>query len=226
MCRAKEVRRYLKGQCQTSTLSLKFEVKNGHKWACLGHNYVVHCEILKLLSTFVNNHWMVCRAKELRRYLQGQGHTLSSKITNGHKWACPGHNYVVHCEILKSFGIFVHHHWTVCHAKEVRRYLQGQGHPWSSKVKNGHKWSCPGHNYVIHCEILKWLYIDFLNTHWTACHVEEFKSAKVKMAIHDDGIIILKNCHKLASLVLWDSMHNYSVSMQHVGVYVTSVTKV
>jgi len=24
--------------------------------------------------------------------------------------ACPGHNYVVHCQILKSFGTFVHHH--------------------------------------------------------------------------------------------------------------------
>ncbi|KAH3795865.1 hypothetical protein DPMN_149427 [Dreissena polymorpha] len=24
---------------------------------------------------------------------------------------------VVHCQILKSFGTFVHHHWTVCRAK-------------------------------------------------------------------------------------------------------------
>jgi len=24
--------------------------------------------------------------------------------------ACPGHNFVVHCEILKSFGTFVNHH--------------------------------------------------------------------------------------------------------------------
>ena len=30
--------------------------------------------------------------------------------------------------ILKSFGTFVHHHWTLCGAKELRPYLQGQGH--------------------------------------------------------------------------------------------------
>jgi len=77
--------------------------------------------------------------------------------------ACPGHSFVFYCEILKSFGTFVHHHWTVCRAKELRRYFQEQGHNLSLKVKNGHKSACPGHTYVvhseilIHCEILKWL---------------------------------------------------------------------
>ena len=177
-----------------------------------GHNYVVHCEILKLLGTFDNNHWMVCHAitigngaiKEslcrsvclsvclslkfvrtitmsfivgflndlvnlftiMGRCVRRTNYfdiskvqvTLSSKVKNGHKWACPGHNYVVHCEILKSFGTFVHHHWTVCQCERImHQYLQGQGYTLSLKVKKGHKWSCPGHNYVIHCEILKLL---------------------------------------------------------------------
>ena len=122
---------------QRSRSHMSSKVKNSHSWACPGHYYVVHCGILKSIGTFVNHYWTVCCAIKLRRYLQGQGHTLSSKIKNGHKWACPGHNYVVHCEILKSFGTFVHHHWMVCRTKELRRYLQGQGHTFSSKVKNG-----------------------------------------------------------------------------------------
>jgi len=50
------------------------------------------------------------------------------------------------------------------------------------------------------------LYINFVHSHWTTCHAKEFKYSKVKMAINDNGIITLKNCHKLASLVLWDGM--------------------
>ncbi len=94
----------------------------------------------------------MCRTKELRGYLQG----LRSKSHLEFKgemlvWAI---TFVIYCEILKSFGTFVNHHWTVCHAKELRRYLQGQGHTLSSKVKNGHKSACLGHTYVVHCEIL------------------------------------------------------------------------
>ena len=48
---------------------------------------------------------------------------------------CPDHNYVIYRYSLKSFGTFVHHHWTVCGTKELRQYLQGQGHTLSSKVK-------------------------------------------------------------------------------------------
>ena len=70
----------------------------------------------------------MCYAKELRQYPQGQGHTWSSKVKNGHKLACTGHNYGIHCEILKSLGTFVHHHGMVCHAIELRQYLQGHGH--------------------------------------------------------------------------------------------------
>ena len=151
MCRAKELHQYLQGQGHT----LRSKVKNGHKGACPGHNYVVHQGILKSFGTYVHHHWTVCRAKELRQYLQGQGHTLRSKVKNGHKGACPGHKYVVHQGILKSFGTYVHHHWTVCRAKELRQYLQGQGHTLRSKVKNGHKGACPGHNYVVHQGILK-----------------------------------------------------------------------
>ncbi len=54
---------------------------------------------------------------------------------------------------FKSFGTFVHHRWTVCRAKELRRYLKGQGHTLNLKVENGHKWACPGHNHVVHWEI-------------------------------------------------------------------------
>ena len=71
MCCAKEVRQYLKGQGDT----LMSKVKNVHKLACPGHSYVVHCEALKSIGTFVQHHWTVCRAKELRQYLKGQGHT-------------------------------------------------------------------------------------------------------------------------------------------------------
>ena len=69
------------------------------------------------------------------------------------------------------------------------------------------------------------LYINFVHSHWTACHTKEFKSSKVKVAINYNDIIILKNRHKLASLVLWRQHAKYSVAMQHAGVYVTSVTK-
>ena len=75
--------------------------------------------------------------------------------------ACPGHSFVFYCEILKSFGTFVHHHWTVCRAKELRRYFQEQGHNLSLKVKNGHNWACLGNNYVVYCAILKSLALLF-----------------------------------------------------------------
>jgi len=81
---------------------------------------------------------MVCLAKELRRYLQGQGHTLNSKIKMAINELVRAIT-VIHCEILKSYGTFVHHYWMVCHAKELCRYLQGQGHSVRSKVKNGCK---------------------------------------------------------------------------------------
>ena len=38
------------------------------------------------------------------------GVTLSVGLSVCPENSCPGHNYVVHCEILKSFGTFVHHH--------------------------------------------------------------------------------------------------------------------
>ena len=81
----------------------------------------------------------------LTRFSEGKNWLLDWRMRAGWRagWraeqACPGHNYVVHCQILKSFGTFVHHHQTVCRAKELRQYLQGQGHNLSLKVKNGHK---------------------------------------------------------------------------------------
>ena len=139
------MRRYLQGQGHT----WRSKVKNGHKLACTDHNYVIHSEILKSLGTFVSHLRTVCHANELRQYLQGQGHTWRSKVKNGHKLACTDHNYVIHSEILKSLDTIVNHNGTVCHRKELRRYLQRQGHTWRSKVKDGHKLAWTVHNYVI-----------------------------------------------------------------------------
>ena len=88
--------------------------------------------------------------KELRLYLQGQGHTLRSKMAINELVRAITMWY--HQGILKLFGTFVHHHWTVCCAKELRQYLQGQGHTLMSKFKNVHEWACPGHSYVVHCD--------------------------------------------------------------------------
>ncbi len=56
----------------------------------------------------------VFRRKELVIRLANAGGLAGGRAEQ----ACPGHNYVVHCHILKSFGTFVHHHWTVCRAKK------------------------------------------------------------------------------------------------------------
>jgi hypothetical protein len=45
------------------------------------------------------------------------------------------------------------------------------------------------------------LYINFVQS-LDGVSCERFKSSKVKMAINDNGIIILNNFHKLHSLVL------------------------
>jgi len=48
---------------------------------CPDHNYVNYRWILKSFDTFVHHHWTdsVSR-KRLHGYLQGQGHTFSSKV--------------------------------------------------------------------------------------------------------------------------------------------------
>lgn len=46
-----------------------------------------------------NNLVYVCHKKELGRYVHGKGHILISKVKTDPKWACPGHKYVIYCEI-------------------------------------------------------------------------------------------------------------------------------
>ena len=117
--------------------------------------------------------------------------TLSKKVKNDHKWSCPGYNYVIHCEILKLLGTCVHKHWTMCHAKELRQYLHGQGHTFlSSKMAINDLIRAIT---VILCQILKWKCTFILFT-VIGRHVMQ-KNSRVQRSKwpHDNGVIILKN---------------------------------
>jgi hypothetical protein len=48
--------------------------------------------------------------------------------------SCPVHNFLIFKGILSTLATIVHNNETMCHAQQPVTYLQGQGHPWRSKI--------------------------------------------------------------------------------------------